>query len=160
MTAPTVDGSVDARTGAWQAALAAEQRAAFGYGLLGAHLHGSAQLPLAVTCSDAHEALRDATAQALTAAGVQPQPAAADYPELYPVSSAAQASALALRLEQDCAAAWRYLYALAAEDPSAQARAVRAGAQVALTASAVRAVQWRRITTPASPSVAFPGLPG
>ena len=156
MTAPAVDAWVDA----WQAALSAEQRAAFGYGLLGGHLHGSPQLSLAVGCSDAHETLRDATAQALTGAGVAPQPPAADYPELYPVTSPAQANALALRLEQDCAAAWRYLYAAAAEDPSARARAVRPSAQAALTASAVRAVQWRTIVTPASPSVAFPGLPG
>jgi hypothetical protein len=154
VTAPGVRPWVDA----WQAALSAEQQAAFGYGLLGAHLHGSPQLPLAVSCSDAHETLRDGTAQALAAAGVTPQPPAADYPELYPVTSPAQAAALALRLEQDCAEAWRYLYALAADDPSAQAHAMRASAQAALTASAVRAVRWRRIVTPAAPSVAFPGL--
>ena len=145
-------------TDAWQAALAAEQQAAFGYGLLGAQLHGSPRLPLAVSCSDAHEALRDATAQALTAAGVAAQPPAADYPALYPVATPAAAMALALRLEQECAAAWRYLYALAADDPGTSARAVRRSAQAALIGSAVRAVRWRAVLTPATPSVAFPGV--
>lgn len=145
-------------TDAWQAALAAEQRAVFGYGLLGAHLHGSPRLSLAVSCSDAHEALRDATAQTLVEAGVTAQPPAADYPDLYPVAGPVAAMTLALRLEQECAAAWRYLYALAAQDPSAPSRAVRVTAQAALIASAVRAVQWRAILTPTAPSVAFPGL--
>jgi hypothetical protein len=143
---------------AWQAALGAEQRAAFGYGLLGAHLHGSPQLPLAITCSDQHEALRDATEQAIAAAGLTPQAPAADYPDLYPVTSAAQAGALAVRLEDDCATAWRYLYAVAAQPNGTQARALRSTAQSALTASAVRATQWRRVTDPSAATVAFPGL--
>lgn len=143
---------------AWQAALAAEQRAAFGYGLLGAHLHGSAQLPLAISCSDAHEALRDSTEQAIAAAGLTPVAPAADYPDLYPVDTARQAAALAARLEDDCAAAWRYLYAAAAATASGRSRALRAVAQTALTASAVRATRWRKVTDPEKATVAFPGL--
>jgi hypothetical protein len=150
-------------TDAWQAALAAEQRAAFGYGLLGAHLHGSPQLPLAITCSDAHEALRDATEQAIAAAGLTPVAPAADYPDLYPVTTAAQSAALAVRLEDDCAAAWRYLYATAADANGSRATALRttalrSTAQGALTASAVRATQWRKVTDPSAATVAFPGL--
>jgi hypothetical protein len=137
---------------AWQAALAAEYRAAFGYGVLGAHLHGSPQLGLAISCSDAHEALRDSTAQAIASAGLTPVPAAADYPDVYPVDDAAAARALAPRLEDDCAAAWRYLYAVAAATSGPQASGLRRSAQVALTASAVRATRWRGTTDP------FPGL--
>jgi hypothetical protein len=143
---------------AWQAALAAEQRAAFGYGLLGARLHGSAQLPLAISCSDAHEALRDETEQAIAAAGLTPVSPAADYPDLYPVDTAAQAAGLAVRLEDGCATAWRYLYAAAAEASGARATALRPMAQRALTAGAVRATQWRKLTDPARATVAFPGL--
>lgn len=143
-----MSGLVDA----WQAALAAEYRAAFGYGVLGAQLHGSPQLELAIRCSDAHEALRDATAQAIAAAGVTPVAAAADYPDVYPVADAAAARALAPRLEDDCAAAWRYLYAVAAATAGTQAAGLRRSAQSALTASAVRATRWRGATTP------FPGL--
>ena len=147
---------------AWQDALAAEHRAAFAYGLLGARLHGTPQAGLAVSCSDAHEALRDTTAAALTAAGQDPVAPAADYPDLYPVSTVGQAQTLALRVENDCADAWRYLYAVAAtqtgSQSASQADRLRRGAQSALTASAVRAVQWRRILTPSTPSTAFPGL--
>ena len=150
--------STTAPDDAWQAALAAEQRAAFGYGLLGAHLHGSPYLALAVSCSDAHEALRDRTAEAIAAAGLTPAAPAADYPDLYPVTSAAQASALAPRLEDDCAAAWRYLYAVAAGSTDPRATALRTGAQSALTASAVRATRWRKSLDPAAATVAFPGL--
>ena len=138
---------------AWQGALAAEHEAVFGYGLLGPHLRGTAQLQLAISCAAAHEALRDATAQTIAATGATPVPPAADYPQLYPVDTAAQARALALRLEQDCAAAWRYLYAVAAGPPHA-ATDVRRSAQAALTASAVRATQWRGSTAPP----AFPGI--
>jgi hypothetical protein len=143
---------------AWQAALAAEQRAAFGYGLLGAHLHGSPRLPLAISCSNAHEQLRDTTAEAIAAAGLTPVAPAADYPDLYPVTSAARAIALAPKLEDGCAAAWRYLYAVAASTSGAAARTVRAHAQAALTASSVRAVRWRKLTDPSGATAAFPGL--
>ncbi|HEU5005969.1 MAG TPA: DUF4439 domain-containing protein [Jatrophihabitantaceae bacterium] len=143
---------------AWQAALAAEQRAAFGYGLLGAHLHGSPQLPLAISCSDAHESLRNATEQAIAAAGLTPVAPAADYPDLYPVNTAAQAEALALRLEDDCAAAWRYLYATTANTTGTPAETLRDAALNALIATAVRATQWRKVTNPSAATVAFPGL--
>lgn len=139
---------------AWQAALAAEHQAVFGYGLLGVRLRGTQQ-QLAVTCSDVHEALRDATETAMAQAGLRPQPPAADYPSLYPVPDAAAARALAVRLEDACAAAWRYLYAQAA---LGQAAARLPEAQAALTASAVRAVQWRALVSPADASRAFPGV--
>lgn len=145
-------------TEAWQAALAAEHRAAFGYGLVGAQLHGTSQIGQVIACSDAHEDLRDSVQAAMTAAQVVPDPPAADYPELYPVFTPAQARAVAVRLEDDCAAVWRFLYSVAAGTPGAQATAVRASAQGALTASAVRATSWRRILTPTAATVAFPGL--
>lgn len=143
---------------AWQGALAAEQRAAFGYGLLGAHLHGSPHLELAIACSNDHEELRDATELSIAAGGVTPAAPAADYPDLYPVADADQAAALAVRLEDGCAAAWRYLYAVAAGPAGSGMKALRATAQGALTASAVRATKWRKVTDPSAATVAFPGL--
>jgi hypothetical protein len=139
---------------AWQAALAAEHQAVFGYGLLGVRLRG-AQQQLAVACSNAHEALRDATEAAMTEGQLRPAPPQADYPALYPVSNAGQARALAVRLEDACAAAWRYLYAQAA---LARTAARLAEAQGGLTSSAVRAVQWRALANPDHASVAFPGV--
>jgi hypothetical protein len=139
---------------AWQAALAAEHQAVFGYALLGVQLRGPQQR-FAVSCSDAHEALRDATETAMSEAGVRPVPPQPDYPTLYPVSDAPAARALAVRLEDACAAAWRYLFAQAALDHAA----ARLGeAQDALTASAVRAVQWRRLAGTAAASQPFPGV--
>lgn len=141
---------------AWQAALAAEHQAVFGYPLLGAQLSGTDQ-QLAIACSNAHEVLRDGTATALTAARLTPVPPQADYPSLYPVLTAAAARALAVRLEDGCAAAWRYLYLRAASTGGADATALRSAAQPALTASAVRATQWRATGSPGRATTAFPG---
>jgi hypothetical protein len=142
---------------AWQAALAAEQQAAFGYSLLGPRLTGTDQ-QLAVACSNAHEALRDATAAGITGAGLRPVPPEADYPALYPVDDAAAAHTLAVRLENACAASWRVLYLRAASTTGTRARSLRAAAQQSLTASAVRATRWRAITTPGRATTAFPGI--
>lgn len=141
---------------AWQAALAAEHQAVFGYSLLGVQLSGTQQ-QLAIACSDSHETLRDSVTSALLAAGLTPVATQADYPTLYPVPDAGAARALAVRLEADCAQAWRYLYLEAASSAGTQAHALRALAQQALTASAVRAVQWRVLVNPDRPTVPFPG---
>lgn len=140
---------------AWQAALAAEQQAAFGYGLLGPHLRSADDIALAHDHAAAHEALRDGTAAALAAAGRTPGDPPADYPGLYPVADATAARRLAARLESDTAAAWRYLYAVAAsarDEPRVQMPALRRTAQSALTGAAVRAVRWRGTPVP------FPGV--
>jgi len=145
---------------AWQAALGAQQQAVFGYGLLGPHLSGTDQ-PRALAAQVAHETSRDAISMAMTQAGVAPANAAADYPGLYPVADAASALKLAARLEDDCASAWRVLYAAAASDspsdvPGATAR--RREAQAGLTAAAVTAARWRKIDKVVPASRAFPGL--
>jgi hypothetical protein len=141
---------------AWQSALAAEHQAVFGYSLLGPRLPAADQR-LAVTFSNAHESLRDATAETLVAAGLTPVPPAADYPSLYPVGDTSVARALAIRLEDACAAAWRYLYLQAASSTGRRAHSARGAAQDALTASAVRSAQWAVIVTPQHPTVPFPG---
>jgi uncharacterized protein DUF4439 len=143
---------------AWQRALGAEQQAAFGYALAGPHFGTDAAAGLARDCQSAHEALRDQTAAAITQAGATPQPPAADYPALYPVSDAASANRLAVRLETDAGAAWRYLYAVAAESTGPAASTARVAAQAALTASAVRATRWRVQINPSAATVAFPGI--
>jgi Domain of unknown function (DUF4439) len=148
---------MSALTTAWQAALAAEHRAVFGYGLLGPKLRG-AESALAVGCSNAHEQLRDRTAAAVSAAGLTPVTPRADYPDLYPVDDAADARALAVRIEDDCAAAWRFLYLRAASTHEDGAAELRVASQAALTASAVRASGWRRRIDPAHVTVAFPGI--
>ena len=144
---------------AWQAALAAEHRAAFGYGVLGPRLHG-ADLSLAIAFSDAHEQLRDRTEDALVAAGATPVQPLADYPDVYSATSTPTARAVAVRLEDGCAAAWRYAYFAASSTASTLATQVRATAQQSLSASALRATKWRLIIDPAQATVAFPGIGG
>jgi hypothetical protein len=166
---------VTAVENAWQAALAAEHQALFGYAVLGPHLNAGDRA-LAYRCVDEHETLRDDTMAALTAAGQTPVAPLPDYPALYPVTSAASARQLAARLEDECARAWRYLYLQAAGGTSAgqpsgasaeagassgspaAARPLRRSAQAALTASAVRATRWRVLIDPQRPAAPFPGL--
>jgi hypothetical protein len=143
---------------AWQQALGTEYAAVFGYGVLGPRLAGDA-VTLARACQQAHGDLADGTAAQLSASGLTPAEPAVDYPLPFPVTDAVAAQRLALRLETACAAAWRYLIAVAASsDTAAPARSPRSAAQSALTASAVRAMRWRRLTDPANATVAFPGI--
>ncbi len=137
-----------------QAALAAEQQAAFGYGLLGPRLAGADRV-LARRCQAAHEDTRDRTATAIAATGHPPAAPQGDYPALYPQAN--RPRVLAAQLEDDCAAAWRYLYLQAASAPPGPT-ALRRAAQQALTASAVRATEWRQRAGDPRPVVPFPGI--
>ena len=111
-----------------------------------------------MACSDAHEALRDATEQALAAADVAPVPPEADYPQLYPVPDAgggAQAGGAARgRLRRGLALPVRRR----PRRRRTRAAGLRTAAQDALTASAVRATQWRYRTDPAHATTPFPGV--
>jgi uncharacterized protein DUF4439 len=143
---------------AWRQALAAEHRAVFGYGVLGPRLSTSSVVALARACQAAHQRLRDASDSALSAAGERPAAPQADYPDLYPVGDSSAAEHLAIRLEQDTSAAWRFAYAVAAEATGAAALALRTAAQSALIDSAVRATQWRMASGATVSTVAFPGI--
>jgi hypothetical protein len=136
---------------AWQDALAAEQQAAWGYPLLGPHLPADRQ-DRARACQIVHEQARNDTADAIAAAGATPRAGRGDYPSLYGVAPLA----LAIRLEDDCAAGWRYLYAALA-DASGNVAAQRANAQRRLIDSALRAARWRLLSGAPHPVVAFPG---
>lgn len=136
---------------AWQGALAAEQQAAFGYTVLGPHLPADRQ-DRARACQTVHEQLREATADAIAAAGGTPRAPLGDYPALYGVAPLT----LAAQLEDDCAAGWRFLYAALAEAPG-HFPAQRATAQQRLTDSALRATKWRLLAGAPRPTVAFPG---
>jgi hypothetical protein len=135
--------------------LAAEYAAVFYYGALGPHLTEPAEITLARTSEEQHRELRDRTAAALVAAGLRPAPPQVDYPLPFPLTGSVDAQRVALRTENSCAAAWRYLVTTAASGP-APAK-LRPAAGDALTASAVRATRWRTILRPAQPTVPFPG---
>lgn len=139
-------GSVTAqKIAAMQAALAAEQAASYAYGVVGAHLTGSKFKVAAADCL-MHERARDSLTTMISALGAQPHPAAVAYRLPIPVTTAAQAIALATILEHQVAAA--YLGLVAVPDP-----ALRTFAATRMQDAAVRAVRW------SGNSQAFPGLP-
>lgn len=131
---------------ALQAALAAEQAACYGYGVVGSHLNASH--PDAKSANSdwvAHQLARDSLSVLIRAAGAQPAAAPVAYQLPVHVQTPAQARSLAVVLEDDVAQAYLRLVAL----PDGSLRAL--GARE-LTAAALRAAAWRRST------VAFPGL--
>jgi Domain of unknown function (DUF4439) len=131
---------------ALQAALAAEQAACYGYGVVGARLNASAAPGRNVNADwVAHQVARDNLAALITAAGATPAPAPVAYQLPIQVRTAAQARSLAAILEDDVAEAYMGLIALGD-------RSLRALGARELTAAALRAAGWRGST------VAFPGL--
>jgi Domain of unknown function (DUF4439) len=132
---------------ALQNALAAEQAASYGYGVVGAHLpQGSAAQGTAGADWVAHMRARDELTAMISARGGQPAPAAVAYQLPEPVETAAAATALAALLEDRVTRAYLGIVALPESGlRSFGARQVRA--------AAVRAAAWRGSTQ------AFPGLP-
>jgi hypothetical protein len=130
---------------ALQAALAAEQAATYGYGVVGAHLD-DASLATAQADWTAHEKAADQLSSLLRGRGITPAPAAVAYRLPHRVTTSAQATALAVTLEDQVTSVYLVLVAL----PDTSLRLL--GAREA-RAAALRAAAWRTTT------VAFPGLP-
>lgn len=120
---------------ALQEVLAGEHAAVYGYGVVGARLAGHPDERAAVAGYDTHRARRAAVSLLVTAAGGQPTPAAVGYDLGAAVTSAAQARALAARIEQGVAATYADLV-------SAAAAAQRSSAAAWLSDAAVRAASW------------------
>jgi hypothetical protein len=139
-------GAEPAAVAALQAALAAEQAASYGYGVVGSHLTG-AKFAQASADSVAHERARDSLTVMITDRGAQPRPAAVAYQLPIPVASPTQAIALATLLEHQVAGAYPALVAV--PDPALRAFAARRMASCAVTAA-----RW------SGHSQAFPGLRG
>ena len=135
----------EASISALQAALAAEQAAAYGYGVVGSHLSGP-QAESATADWVAHQAAADKLDGLLAAGGASGTPAGVAYQLPGEVHTAAQATALAATLEDQVTSAYLGLVARGSRDLR------MLGAQEA-RAAALRAAGWRGKT------VAFPGLP-
>jgi hypothetical protein len=130
---------------ALQAALAAEQAASYGYGIVGSHVTGYRLTVAAADCVD-HERARDTLMRLITARGGTPQAAAVAYQLPIAVSTPAEATALAVILEHRVTAAYLGL-------ASVPDKALRSLAAAHMQACAVRAVRW------GGQPQAFPGLP-
>jgi hypothetical protein len=136
-----------AAVAALQHALAAEQAASYGYGVVGAHLTaGSAAGNTAGTDWIAHMRARDQLTQLISARGATPVAAAVAYELPFPVTSADAAARLAATIEDGVARAYLVLVGL----PEAGLRSFGAGQ---VRAAALRAQSWSGSTE------AFPGLP-
>ena len=132
---------------ALQSALAAEQAATYGYGVLGARVpQGSAEQATATADWVAHMRARDRLSALITARGATPVPAAVAYKLPGPVRTPAEATTLAAMLEDRVAEAYLALVAL----PDSSLRSF--GAKH-VRAAALRAQAWRGSVQ------AFPGLP-
>ena len=129
---------------ALQAALAAEDAAIFGYGVVGAHLTGSGQTAAGQDWTG-HNQARDRLTAMISALGAAPAAAEASYRLPFRVHDAASATALAAYLEDGVTRA--YLALVAVSDQ----RLRRYGA-MAMQQAAQRAAFWRGSTQ------AFPGL--
>jgi hypothetical protein len=117
-------------------ALAGEHAAIYGYGVLGAHLTGSA-LDAARAAEAAHRTRRDTLFVQLTGAD-QPAPAAAPaYTLPFAVTDQATAITLATQIEERTGTVWR----AALPDVTGDRRGF---ALDALTDCALRAARWRR----------------
>jgi hypothetical protein len=131
---------------ALQAALAGEQAACYGYGIVGSHLTGER---LAQASADwvTHQRARDSLSEIVTGLRARPQPAAAAYQLPIAVRTPADAVALAITLEHQVVAA--YLTLAGQPEP-----ALRRLAATRMQGAAVRAARW------GGQSQAFPGLAG
>jgi Domain of unknown function (DUF4439) len=135
-----------AAVAALQQALAAEQAAAYGYGVVGSHLTGSAAAAAAAADWVAHLRAGSELTTMISARGGQPVAAAVAYQLPFPVTSVTSAHQLAATMEDRVAQAYLVVVAL----PEAGLRSF-GGQQV--RAAALRAEAWRGTTE------AFPGMP-
>jgi hypothetical protein len=129
---------------ALQAALAAEQAASYGYGIVGAHLTGAAFNVASADCV-VHERARDVLTRLITTLGGTPHAAAAAYRLPIGVNSAADAARLAADLELEVVAS--YVGLAGVPDPG-----LRTLAATSMQKACVRAARWGAKSQP------FPGL--
>jgi hypothetical protein len=129
---------------ALQAALAAEDAAIFGYGVVGAHLTGSSQTAAGQDWTG-HNQARDTLTAMISGLGATPTAAQASYQLPFRVHDTASATALAAHLEDGVTRA--YLALVAVSD-----QGLRRYGAMAMQQAAQRAAFWRGSTQP------FPGL--
>ena len=137
--------AASASVAALQGALAAEQAAVYGYGVVGAMLTGTRQASAHADWT-AHQVARDTLVTMLTRLGATPVAASPAYELPFGVTSAKSAAKLAATLEDGVTRA--YLGLVAVSNP-----ALRTFAAQAMQTSANRALAWSGTTT------AFPGMP-
>jgi hypothetical protein len=140
----------DADAGALFDAVATEHGVIYGYGLVSAHSTPDDNTLVASSMRE-HRARREAAIAMLEGRGVDPPLPAAGYQVPMQVDNPTDAANLAVRMEEDCAVAWR---AVLEQATTADERTF---AVQSLTQAAVTGARWSAVLGVAPANAAFPG---
>lgn len=140
----------DAANGALFDAIATEHATIYGYGLVSAHSTPDVNYLVSEAMAE-HRARREAAIALLAEQDVAAPLPAAGYQLPVEVDEPSEAVDLAVRMEEDAAAAWRAVVEQATD------QVVRAFGVAALTECALTAARWRTVRGDAEVTVAFPG---
>lgn len=135
-------------------ALVTEHAAIYGYGMVSAHSLPTRNELISAALAQ-HRDRREATIALLTERGVTVPLPAAGYRLPMVVDSPTDAAKLAVRMESDCAVAWRAV--LEQARAGADGEKDRTFALTALTQCALMAARWRRVLSAWPITEAFPG---
>jgi hypothetical protein len=149
-TTPNPDRPSDAAAAALFDAVAAEHAAIYGYGIVSAHSSPDENDLVSAAMAE-HRDRREAAIAMLTGHSAKAPLPAAGYQLPMPVNTPADAANLAVRMEDDCAVAWRAAIEQATSEQD------RAFAVAALTQAAVAATRWKQVLGTRPVTVAFPG---
>lgn len=147
---PDPDRPEDAGPAALFDAVAAEHAAIYGYGLVSAHVMPDENELVSKAVAE-HRDRRDTGVNMLTERSIKVPLAAIGYQLPLVVDTPNNAAKLAIRIETDCAVAWR---AVLEQSDTEQDRAF---AGTALTQCALMAARWRQVLGAWPVTEAFPG---
>jgi hypothetical protein len=133
--------------------VAAEHAAIYGYGLVSAHVMPDDNNLVSESVAE-HRDRREAAVTLMTGRSITVPMPAVGYQLPMAVDSPAAAATLAIRMESDCAVAWRAVLEQTSGDTAEQDRAF---AGTALTQCAVLAARWRVVQGGWPVTEAFPG---
>lgn len=147
---PDPDRPEDSGPAALFDAVAAEHAAIYGYGLVSAHVMPDDNELVSRAVAE-HRDRREAAVALLDEQSVKAPLPAVGYQLPIVVNSPANAAKLAVRMESDCAVAWRAVL------EQAESEKDRAFAGTALTQCAVMAARWRKVLGAWPLTEPFPG---
>lgn len=155
---PDPDRPEDSGPAALFDAVAAEHAAIYGYGLVSAHVMPDENELVSKAVAE-HRDRREAAVAILSDQSVKVPLPAAGYQLPIVVNSPATAAKLAVRMESDCAVAWRAVLEQASGEYTGEdtAEKDREFATKALTQCAVMAARWRKVMGAWPVTEAFPG---
>ncbi len=135
-------------------AVAAEHAAIYGYGMVSAHVMPDDNELVSKSVAE-HRDRREAAVALLNEQSIEVPLPAVGYQLPMMVNTPTDAAKLAIRIESDCAVAWRAVLEQASGDDTADKD--RAFAGTALTQCAVLAARWRQVLGAWPVVEAFPG---